>query len=69
MLGDRKQIKIGKDQSVSNGVLTDFLFYNYPTAIELELHKGLDKFNRVIKGDTYSYGEELRTYFRILFDF
>ena len=49
--------------------LNGFSFYNYPTAIELELHKGLDKFNREIKGESYSYGEELRTYFRVLFDF
>ena len=46
-----------------------FSFYNYPTAIELEIHKGLTKFNRTIKGESYSYGEEYRTYFKILFDF
>ena len=46
-----------------------FSFYNFPTAIELEIHRGLNKFNRVIKGETYSYGKELRTYFRVLFDF
>ena len=46
-----------------------FSFYNFPTAIELEIHQGLNKFDRVIKGETYSYGKELRTYFRVLFDF
>ena len=46
-----------------------FSFYNYPTAIELEIHQGLNKFDRVIKGETYSYGNEVRTYFRLLFDF
>jgi len=46
-----------------------FSFYNYPTAIELEIHQGLNKFDRVIKGETYSYGNEVRTYLRLLFDF
>ncbi|MBE76628.1 MAG: hypothetical protein CMG41_02695 [Candidatus Marinimicrobia bacterium] len=46
-----------------------FSFYNYPTAIELEMHQGLNKFDRVIKGETYSYGNEVRTYLRLLFDF
>ena len=70
--GDAWRQKTDQDWKRSIGIqwrLNGFSFYNYPTAIELELHKGLDKFNRVIKGDTYSYGEELRTYFRILFDF
>ena len=49
--------------------LNGFSFYNFPTAIELEIHRGLNKFNRVIKGETYSYGKEFRTYFRVLFDF
>ena len=49
--------------------LNGFSFYNFPTAIELEIHQGLNKFDRVIKGETYSYGKELRTYFRVLFDF
>jgi len=46
-----------------------FSFYNYPTAIELEIHQGFNKFDRVIKGETYSYGNQTRTYFRLLFDF
>jgi hypothetical protein len=49
--------------------INGFSFYNYPTAIELEIHKGLTKFNRTIKGESYSYGKEYRTYFRLLFDF
>ena len=49
--------------------INGFSFYNYPTAIELEIHKGLTKFNRIIKGETYSYGDKYRTYFKILFDF
>jgi len=49
--------------------INGFSFYNYPTAIELEIHKGLTKFNRTIKGESYSYGKEYRIYFRLLFDF
>ena len=49
--------------------INGFSFYNYPTAIELEIHQGLTKFERVIKGDSYSYGKENRTYFKLLFDF
>ena len=49
--------------------INGFSFYNYPTAIELEIHRGLTKFERVIKGDSYSYGKENRTYFKLLFDF
>lgn len=38
-----------------------FSFYNYPTGIAVELHKGLDKFS--------SYGGDLRPYFTLLFGF
>ncbi len=46
-----------------------FSFYNYPTAIGLEVHYGLDKFERIINGDTYQYGKEPRYYVNILFGF
>jgi hypothetical protein len=42
-----------------------FSFYNYPTGIGMEIHKGLDKFS--IDGN--DYGNELRTYFTLLFGF
>ena len=42
-----------------------FSFYNYPTGISVELHRGLDKFSSLNE----SYGEELRTYFTLLFGF
>ncbi|OUW38110.1 MAG: hypothetical protein CBD44_01800 [Flavobacteriaceae bacterium TMED184] len=71
-LGDAWRQKVDHDWKKSVGVqwrVNGFSFYNYPTAIELEIHQGLNKFDRVIKGETYSYGKELRTYFRLLFDF
>ena len=45
--------------------LGGFSFYNYPTGIGVEIHKGLDKFS--IDGN--DYGDELRTYFTLLFGF
>lgn len=42
-----------------------FSFYNYPTGIAVEVHKGLDKFSTA----ETSFGEEIRTYFTILFGF
>ncbi len=49
--------------------LDGFSFFNYPTAIELEYHQPLDKFYREINNETIYYGEEGRTYVKILFDF
>ena len=46
-----------------------FSFYNYPTAIGLEVHYGLDKFVRTIQGKNYDYGKEPRFYASILFGF
>ena len=46
-----------------------YSFYNFPTAIEFEIHQGLTKFEREIKGELISYGDEPRAYVRILFDF
>ncbi|MFH1851738.1 MAG: hypothetical protein ABIA75_05270 [Candidatus Neomarinimicrobiota bacterium] len=49
--------------------LSGFSFYNYPTAIGLEVHQGLDKFDLQINGKTYNYGKEPRFYASILFEF
>ena len=49
--------------------LNGYSFYNFPTAIEFEIHQGLTKFEREIKGELISYGDEPRAYVRILFDF
>jgi len=49
--------------------LNGYSFYNFPTAIEFEIHQGLTKFEREIKGELISYGDEPRAYLRILFDF
>jgi len=46
-----------------------FSFYNYPTSIGLEVHYGLDKFDRVVQGKKYHYGKEPRYYASILFGF
>ncbi len=42
-----------------------FSFYNYPTGIAVEVHKGLDKFS-IGKN---AYGEDFKTYFTLMFGF
>tara|TARA_B110000438_G_scaffold13518_1_gene13071 strand:- start:6509 stop:9460 length:2952 start_codon:yes stop_codon:yes gene_type:complete len=49
--------------------LNGFSFYNFPTAIEMEYHHPLDKFERNINEEIIEYGEENRAYVKILFDF
>jgi WD40 repeat protein len=44
-------------------------FYSYPTAISFDVAYGLDKFDVVEDDVTTSYGDELRYYLTILFDF
>lgn len=44
-------------------------FYAYPTAISFDVAYGLDKFNVVEDNVTTGYGEELRYYLTVLFDF
>ena len=61
-----------KDFKRSVGIqwrLNGFSFFNYPTAIEVEYHQPLNKFFREINNETIYYGEEARTYVKILFDF
>ena len=47
----------------------DFHFSIIQTAIEVEYHQPLNKFYREINNKTIYYGEEARTYVKILFDF
>ncbi len=54
--------------------LNGFSFYNFPTAIQVELHRGLDHFTRKVfnqpnSKDIFSYGQENRFYLSILFSF
>ena len=49
--------------------INGFSFYNFPTAIEVEYHRPLVKFERVINEEKFNYGDEGRTYVKILFDF
>ena len=45
--------------------LGGFSFYNYPTGIGVELHRGIDKF----KALNHQYGGDSRLYFTLLFGF
>jgi len=55
--------------------LNGFSFYNFPTAIQVELHRGLDHFTRKVfnqqsnSEDIFNYGQENRFYLSILFGF
>ena len=42
-----------------------FSFYNYPTGIAVEFHRGMDKFTSLDE----QYGRDVRTYFTLLFGF
>jgi hypothetical protein len=44
-------------------------FYLYPTAVSFDVAYGLDKFDYIENDIKTSYGEELRYYFTVLFDF
>ena len=44
-------------------------FYNFPTAIEVEYHQPLNQFKRIVNEKEINYGNEGRTYLKILFDF
>ena len=46
-----------------------FSFYNFPTAIGMEIHRGLDKFGKILGEKEYHYGNENRLYFTLLFGF
>ncbi len=52
--------------------LNGFSFYNFPTAIEIEHHHPLDKFELIINEENEEkifYGTKGRTYVKVLFDF
>jgi len=49
--------------------LNGFSFYNFPTAIELEMHRGLDIFKKEVNDKKFTYGNENRFYFKLLFGF
>lgn len=47
-----------------------YSFYNYPTSIGIEMHRGLDTFEMDIgDGNPIQYGGENRMYFTVLFGF
>ena len=46
-----------------------FSFYNYPTALGLEVHRGLTNFTKSFNRDDVNYGDENRYYLTLLFGF
>ena len=49
--------------------INGFSFYNFPTAIGLEFHRGLDTFERNIENNMVTYGNDQRFYLTLLFGF
>ena len=49
--------------------INGFSFYNYPTALGLEIHRGLTNFAKSFNGDDVNYGDENRFYLTLLFGF
>ncbi|NQV37456.1 MAG: PD40 domain-containing protein [Candidatus Marinimicrobia bacterium] len=46
-----------------------FSFYNFPTAIGLEVHQGQAKVTNTVNDKVYTYGKDNRFYFTLLFGF
>lgn len=44
-------------------------FYMFPTSVFFDACYGLDSFTRTVRGETLTYGKEIRLYAGILFDF
>lgn len=67
-VGDYKDRTIKKD--IGAGLRMQMhSFYSYPTAISLDVAYGIDKFDVVEDDVRTGYGEELRYYLTVLFDF
>jgi Tol biopolymer transport system component len=49
--------------------ISGFSFYNFPTAIGLEFHRGFDTFERKIENKMVTYGNDQRFYLTVLFGF
>ena len=49
--------------------ISGFSFYNFPTAIGLEFHRGFDTFERKIENKIVTYGNDQRFYLTVLFGF
>ena len=69
-LGDTWSDDFNLKQSIGAQLRVDgFSFYNYPTAIGLEVHRGLTQFDKHINNEIVKYGNENRYYFTLLFGF
>lgn len=49
--------------------INGYSFYNFPTAIGLEVHRGLTSIHNQVNDQVYTYGKENRYYFTLLFGF
>jgi hypothetical protein len=71
-IGDAWNEMAALDLKKSIGIqwrINGFSFYNFPTAIGLEIHQGIDRFTKNIKGQEITYGHEPTYYFSLLFNY
>jgi hypothetical protein len=69
-LGDTWTDEFNLKQSIGLQLrLNGFSFYNYPTALGIEVHHGLTNFTKLYNGDEVNYGDENRYYLTLLFGF
>ena len=68
--GDTWTDKFNMKQSVGLQLrFNGFSFYNYPTALGLEVHRGLTNFTKPFNGDEINYGDKNQYYLTLLFGF
>ena len=69
-IGDTWTDKFNLKQSVGLQLrFNGFSFYNYPTALGFEVHRGLTNFSKFSNGDEVNYDDENRYYLTLLFGF
>jgi len=69
-LGDTWTDEFSMKQSVGLQLrFNGFSFYNYPTALGLEVHRGLTSFTKITDDGQVDYGNENRFYVTLLFGF
>jgi hypothetical protein len=69
-IGDTWTDEFNLKQSIGLQIrFNGFSFYNYPTALGLETHRGLTSFSKPFNGEDVNYGDETRYYLTLLFGF
>lgn len=65
---EKDQFKLKKSIGIQWRI-NGFSFYNFPTAISVEIHKGINQFTKQVKQQEIPYGKEPAFYFSLLFNY